>query len=175
MRKYIEVFVALSILVVILISYIGITFYKIENTPTTEKTFLITKQSILKQNLKENINFFEAVADMIFENNINEMGHDYYFKKIEQDKNVLVLIEKCNILWARLSPDLNSIAFYQTTDEATGRNVVLNYRCTIDCDGKKSWTIEKDSSAYLNVKETIGVKLYNLIFNCDINQNIPII
>ena len=52
---------------------------------------------------------------------------------------------------------------------------MLNYRCTIDCDGKKSWTIVKDSYDYLNVKETIGVKLYNLIFNYDINQNISII
>ena len=42
---------------------------------------------------------------MIFENNINEMGHDYYFKKIEQDmKTDEALNNTINIIRKKINP-----------------------------------------------------------------------
>ena len=163
MKKNIGWVITSIVLVVALILYICITFYKIEHTLTTEETFLITRQSILQQNLQENIASFEIVADRIFNNDVKEIGHDYYFREMEQDEHIQTLVEKCNVLWARISPDLKEITFYQTT-LIEDNEVILSYVCIIDVTGVMTWNITKQFPDF-NREETIGVKLYNFIYN----------
>ncbi|MCD8180927.1 MAG: hypothetical protein LUF26_05545 [Firmicutes bacterium] len=155
---------ALILAILIIAAYVGISFYGIEHTYSSNGNFLITKQSKLKECLNDNIESFDNIVNSVLEEYSDTATHDYYLEDMADNDDANALIENCNVEWIRIQSDIQHIVFYQTTKSRETNQIILGYMCYVDFDGEHTWTITEDYPD-VNKKETLGVKLYNIIFN----------
>ena len=162
MKKFL---LLLLLLAVSLILYISISFYHIEHKPSSHGSILMTKQNQLEHCLNDNAIAFDNAANIIIADNTDT--HDYYLKDMVQTDDIITLQDNCNIEWVRINANRDYITFYQTSQSKQDNQIILSYVCQINSHGEKTWYITDDFPD-TNSKETLGVKIYNMLFNRDV-------
>lgn len=153
-------------IVIILMGYISVSFFRIEHAYSVDNTLLLTKQTQLQHNLNEYGEAFESVATQILSCNVREKGHIYVLKEMEPSNDLLILMHECNVSWVQINSELSEITFYQTS-YIKNNEVALSYIGILGSNGEITWGITKQFPDFSR-RETIGVKLYNLIFNREV-------
>ena len=90
-------------IVIILMGYISVSFFRIEHAYSVDNTLLLTKQTQLQHNLNEYGEAFESVATQILSCNVREKGHIYILKEMEPSNDLLILMNECNVSWVQIN------------------------------------------------------------------------
>lgn len=160
MKKNIKFLLALITVMVIIVIYVWFGFYKIEHVYLSRGATLITKQSEMYSNLNNYAISFDNVVHYISE----DVDHDYFLCDMTQNDDIITLSTKCNVEWIRVNSKRDCITFYQTAKSRKSDEIILSYCCKLNSSGEFDWVVT-DKYPDNNTKETLSVKLYNLLFN----------
>ena len=161
-KKYILTFILCAAAAVAIV-YIIVSFYKIEHTHSYDNRLLLTRQTQLRNNLDKYNESFESAMNQILECHDKDNGRLYNLSELPSNDALSVIMNECNVSLVMINGDVDEITFYQTAlpdnDEVT-----LSYVGRLENNGETAWDITKSFPDFSR-KETMGVKIYNFVFN----------